>query len=87
MNDGNSSQKRLDLEAVDDIADRIVAANLTSAIYTRLNTIQSQEDYDESTFDDVARNVVREVMQTYSALLSALRGMHDDSPGTPGNSH
>ena len=87
MNDGNSSQQRIDLEAIDEIADRIVAANLASAIYTRLNTIQSHQDYDESTFDDVARNVVHEVMQTYSALLNALRDMHDDSPGAPDNSH
>ncbi len=87
MNDENSSQKRIDIEAIDDVADRIVAANLTSAIYTRLDTLQSHEDYDESTFDDVARNVVRDVMKTYSALLSALRGMHDDAPDTPGNGH
>jgi hypothetical protein len=87
MHDGNSSHHRIDLETLDDIADRIVAANLTSAIYTRLNALQSHEDYDASMFDDIARDVVRDVMKTYSALLSALPGMRDNSPDTPGNGH
>lgn len=72
------------MAALQSIADRIVASNLTTAIYTRLHTIQSQDDYDEVAFDDVARNVVREVMHTYSALLNVFRGTRE-GPEEPEN--
>lgn len=85
MSDDKAPQEHRDMESISDIADRVVAANLTSAIYTRLHTVQSREGYDESAFDDVARTVVREVMQTYSALLGVFRGMHDDDHGTASN--
>ena len=72
------------MTALQSIADRIVASSLTTAIYTRLHTIQSQDDYDEAAFDEVARNVVREVMHTYSALLNVFRGTRED-PAEPEN--
>jgi hypothetical protein len=61
----------IDLATLHHLTDRIVASTLTNAIYTRLDTLQSQEDYAEDNFDAVARDVVREVMQTYSALLAS----------------
>jgi hypothetical protein len=78
MTASNHPGGNFDMAALHSLVDRIVAANLTTAIYTRLHTIQSREDYDEATFDEVARSVVREVMHTYSALLSVFKGMHDD---------
>jgi hypothetical protein len=84
MSTGNSPGSNFDLSALQDIVDRIVASNLTTAIYTRLHTIQSQDDYDETAFDDVARHVVREVMHTYSALLNVFRGTHEH-PAEPDN--
>ena len=84
MSTGNSPGGHVDMATLQSIADRIVAANLTTAIYTRLHTVQSQADYDEDAFDASARNVVREVMQTYSALLSVFRGTHED-PAEPEN--
>jgi hypothetical protein len=82
MSTGNSPGGNFDLSALQSIVDRIVAANLTTAIYTRLHTIQSQDDYDETAFDEVARNVVREVMHTYSSLLNVFRGTHEN-PAEP----
>lgn len=84
MSTGNSPGGNFDLSALQSIVDRIVAANLTTAIYTRLHTIQSQDDYDDTAFDEVARNVVREVMHTYSALLNVFRGTHEN-PTEPDN--
>jgi hypothetical protein len=78
MTASNLPSGNFDMAALHSLADRIVAANLTTAIYARLHTIQSREDYDEATFDEVARSVVREVMHTYSALLSVFKGMHED---------
>jgi hypothetical protein len=77
MTASNLPGGNFDMEALHSLADRIVAANLTTAIYARLQTIQSREDYDETDFDNVARNVVREVMHTYSALLSVFKGTHE----------
>jgi hypothetical protein len=82
MNTGNSPSENFDMTALQSIVDRIVAANLTTAIYTRLHTIQSQDDYDDTAFDEAARNVVREVMHTYSALLNVFRGAHEN-PAEP----
>jgi hypothetical protein len=84
MNTGNSPSENFDMTALQSIVDRIVAANLTTAIYTRLHTIQSQDDYDDTAFDEAARNVVREVMHTYSALLNVFRGTHEN-PVEPDN--
>lgn len=84
MSTGNSPGGNFDLSTLQSIVDRIVAANLTTAIYTRLHTIQSHDDYDDTAFDEVARNVVREVMHTYSALLNVFRGTHE-SPTEPDN--
>lgn len=74
---------QIDRAALHHLVDRIVASNLTTAIYTRLHTRQTQEEYDEDDFDDVARDVVREVINTYSALLSVFQTGSDteDSPG------
>ena len=69
----------IDLATLHHLTDRIVASTLTTAIYTRLDTLQSQEDYAEDNFDAIARDVVREVMQTYSALLSVFQGTHEES--------
>lgn len=74
----------IDLATLRHLTDRIVASTLTTAIYTRLDTLQSQEDYAEDNFDAVARDVVREVMQTYSALLSVFQGTHEE-PEEPEN--
>jgi hypothetical protein len=79
MTEENPERANVDLTSLHQFADRIVAANLTTAIYTRLNTIQSQPDYRETDFDDIARDVVREVMQTYSALLSVFQNAQDDA--------
>jgi hypothetical protein len=84
MSTGNSPGGNVDMAALQSIVDRIVASNLTTAIYTRLHTIQSQDDYDETAFDEVARSVVREVMHTYSALLNVFRGAHEN-PAEPDN--
>ena len=64
---------RIDRAALHHLVDRIVASNLTTAIYTRLHTRQTQELYHEEDFDDVARDVVREVINTYSALLGVFQ--------------
>ena len=69
----------IDLAALHHLTDKVVASTLTNAIYTRLDTLQSQIDYEEDNFDAVARDVVREVMQTYSALLSVFQGTSGDS--------
>jgi hypothetical protein len=74
----------IDLATLHHLTDRIVASTLTAAIYTRLDTLQSQEDYAEDNFDAVARDVVREVMQTYSALLSVFQSTHAE-PEEPEN--
>lgn len=79
MTEENPARANVNLTALHQVADRIVAANLTTAIYTRLDTIQSQPNYRESDFDDIARDVVREVMQTYSALLSVFQNAQDDT--------
>jgi hypothetical protein len=79
MTEENPSRTNIDLAALHQLTDRVVASNLTAAIYTRLNTIQSQPDYREADFDNVARDVVREVMQTYSALLSVFQNAQDTS--------
>jgi hypothetical protein len=84
MTEENPARANVDLTVLHQVADRIVAANLTTAIYTRLDTLQSQPDYRESDFDDIARDVVREVMQTYSALLSVFQNPPDES-SEPGN--
>ncbi len=70
----------IDLAALNQLTDKVVASTLTNAIYTRLDTLQSQIDYDADNFDAVARDVVREVMQTYSALLNVFQAMHTDDP-------
>ncbi|ETW93293.1 MAG: hypothetical protein ETSY1_39845 [Candidatus Entotheonella factor] len=73
---------QVDRAALHHLVDRIVASNLTTAIYTRLHTRQTQEAYDEEEFDDDARDVVREVINTYSALLSVFQtgaNTEDDS--------
>lgn len=59
MSEERSESPQIDHNAVHHLVDRIVAANLTTAIYTRLNTLQTQEDYDEDNFDEIARDVVR----------------------------
>jgi ribosomal protein S2 len=84
MSEEAPSPFKIDLATLHHITNRIVASTLTNAIYTRLDTLQSQEDYAEDDFDAVARDVVREVMQTYSALLSVLQGAYDD-PEEPEN--
>jgi ribosomal protein S2 len=84
MSEEAPSPFNIDLATLHHLTNRIVASTLTNAIYTRLDTLQSQEDYAEDDFDAVARDVVREVMQTYSALLSVLQGAYDD-PEEPEN--
>ena len=88
MSDGTPSHSSIDLDALQSLFDRVVASNLTGAIYTRLHTLQTQDDYNENDFDAVARDVVREVMQTYSALLTVFQSSHEaasdsDDPGDP----
>lgn len=78
MSEEAPSPSNIDLATLHHLTDRIVASTLTNAIYTRLDTLQSQDDYAEDDFDAVARDVVREVMQTYSALLSVFQGTYDD---------
>ena len=84
MSEEAPSPSNIDLATLHHLTDRIVASTLTNAIYTRLDTLQSQDDYAEDDFDAVARDVVREVMQTYSALLSVFQGTYDD-PAEPEN--
>lgn len=84
MTEENPARANVDLTTLHQLADRIVAANLTTAIYTRLNTIQSQPDYLETDFDAIARDVVREVMQTYSALIGVFQNAQDE-PSEPEN--
>lgn len=84
MSEGNSPSGNIDMAVLHSLVDRVVASNLTTAIYTRLHTVQSREDYEVTAFDEAARDVVREVMHTYSALLNVFRGMHED-PEEPEN--
>ncbi len=84
MGEGNTPSANIDLAALHLLIDRVVASNLTTAIYTRLHTRQSEVDYNEDDFDAVARDVVREVMQTYSALLNVFQGAHEE-PADPEN--
>ena len=77
MSDGTPSHANIDLDALLSQFDRVVASNLTGAIYTRLHTLQTQDNYDEDEFDAVARDVVREVMHTYSALLTVFQSSHE----------
>ncbi len=79
MSEERSESPQIDHNAVHHLVDRIVAANLTTAIYTRLNTLQTQEDYDEDNFDEIARDVVREVTTTYTALLSVFQKNAEDA--------
>ena len=79
MSEEAPSPVNIDLATLHHLTDKVVASTLTNAIYTRLDTLQSQIDYEEDNFDAVARDVVREVMQTYSALLSVFQGTHSDS--------
>lgn len=78
MSEDTPKSPQIDHAALHHSVDRIVASNLTTAIYTRLHTRQTQEAYDHSDFDDVAREVVREVINTYTALL----GVFQTNPGT-----
>jgi hypothetical protein len=78
MSEEAPAPSNIDLATLHLLTDRIVASTLTTAIYTRLDTLQSQADYAEDNFDAVARDVVREVMQTYSALLSVFQGTHEE---------
>lgn len=81
MSEETPESPRIDRAALHNLVDRIVASNLTTAIYTRLHTRQTQEAYNEEDFDDVARDVVREVINTYSALLGVFQTnteMEDD---------
>lgn len=78
MSEETPENSQIDRAALHHLVDRIVASNLTTAIYTR----QTQEEYDEEDFDDVARDVVREVINTYSALL----GVFQNNPETEDNS-
>ncbi len=77
MSEETPESPQIDRAALHHLVDRIVASNLTTAIYTRLHTRQTQEEYDEDDFDDVARDVVREVINTYSALLSVFQASSD----------
>jgi hypothetical protein len=86
MSEETPGSPEIDRAALHHLVDRIVASNLTTAIYTRLHTRQTQETYDEEDFDAVARDVVREVINTYSALL----GVFQANPATeddPDNDH
>ena len=77
MSEETPESPRADHAALRQMVDRIVAANLTTAIYTRLHTRQTQEEYHEAEFDEVARDVVREVINTYSALLGVFQAGAD----------
>jgi hypothetical protein len=85
MSEETPEKPQIDHAALHHLVDRVVASNLTTAIYTRLHTRQTQEHYDEEDFDDVARDVVREVINTYSALLSVFQ-TSDNAPDDADNS-
>jgi hypothetical protein len=82
MSEETPGSPEIDRAALHHLVDRIVASNLTTAIYTRLHTRQTQETYDEEDFDAVARDVVREVINTYSALLGVFQtnAVTEDDP-------
>src|SRR5688572_23815141 len=84
MSEETPGSPQIDHAALHHLVDRIVASNLTTAIYTRLHTRQTQETYDEDDFDAVARDVVREVINTYSALLSVFQA-HTETEDDPDN--
>ncbi len=73
MSEETPENPQIDRATLHHLVDRIVASNLTTAIYTRLHTRQTQEEYDADDFDDTARDVVREVINTYSALLGVFQ--------------
>lgn len=82
MSEEHPENPKLDRAALHHLVDRIVASNLTTAIYTRLHTRQTHEEYHEEDFDAVARDVVREVINTYSALIGVFQSStetEDDS--------
>jgi len=73
MSEETPESPRMDHATLRHMVDRLVASNLTTAIYTRLHTRQTKEEYDEAEFDEVARDVVREVIHTYNALLGVFQ--------------
>lgn len=85
MSEGVPSTSNFDPNSLSSLFDRVVASNLTGAIYTRLHTLQTQDDYDTNDFEAVARDVVREVMHTYSALLTVFHSSHSEA-SDPDNS-
>jgi hypothetical protein len=77
MSEETPESPRIEHATLRHMVDRLVASNLTTAIYTRLHTRQTKEEYDEAEFDEVARDVVREVINTYSALLGVFQAGAD----------